>query len=314
MEKVALLSDIAINNGSVSKLYSPSVLIELSSTCNLSCGLCPAAQDNRILDRANKMIKKEDFERIVELTEPFTRTYILNMWGEPLLNPHFFEYWQKVSHKESWVSSNLNMSEETAKKLAKCTGLNVICSVDNIGKESYENGYRRGGNFDVVCRALKILAAGTCIARPQFLIHDGNRDQKQDMIDFVKSMGIDETRIIFKDKIEELKNQKTTRSDGVCHYLYQGYFFNSDGYLVPCCMNTNRDVFIAHINSFESSEDLRNGGGVRKFRKQLAKDKTVFPSCKNCTETLNYPNEIKKGILNRFRKYTVINKSARIQP
>lgn len=79
-------------------------------------------------------------------------------------------------------------------------------------------------------------------------------------------------------------------------------------------MNTNRDVFIAHINSFESSEDLRNGEGVRKFRKQLAKDKTVFPSCKNCTETLNYPNEIKKGIINRFRKYTVIKKPTGTQP
>ena len=296
VNKVRLLYFIKQKNGKVPALPMYTVMIEVSSTCNLACPLCPVSKDNRTLERKGRIINQKDFERIVELTKPYAKIYNLSMWGEPLLNSHFFDYYNQVNDRDVWISSNLNYSKEIAMKLAECEKLHIHCSLDGWDKESYEHFYRFGGSFETVYENLQILAKGKCQIIPQFLINDENRQDIPKMKNFIASLSINTDSILFKEMIMDIKNEGKEVIPGQCHYLHQGLYFNSDGYLVPCCINVKQDVNIQHISAFKNPEDLLNGEKVVRFRQKLASDKTAFESCAKCAQAMNYQTEIYQSI------------------
>jgi uncharacterized Fe-S cluster-containing radical SAM superfamily protein len=306
LDNIRILFYIYFMRGRVPSGQYYTTIIELTSICNLSCPLCPVAKGNNILEREQRLINPDDFNRIVELTLPYTKSYTLGMWGEPLLNPLFFDYYEKVKERKVWVSTNLNYNEDIAHRLAECENLNIICSIDGWDKYSYETNYRLGGNYDVMLRNLKILSAGKCTIWPQFLINERNQHDTQNIYDFMGSLGIDKKQVVLKPMIENIKNDGTKKIEGVCHYMHQAFYFNTDGHLVPCCINVGKDMNIAHIADFGTSKELLNGSVITKVRDILASDKTKFTSCATCGQNKNYATDLLQTIKRKI-KTVVLN-------
>lgn len=284
--KLQTLADIfVLADGRVRGRYE-SVTIELTSFCNLSCPLCPVAKDQNTLERERETMRREDLERIVELTREHASAYVLSMWGEPLLHKDFFDLLAIVRSvgKPIWISTNLNYAARLAQRMAEIPELKVICSLDGWDPQSYSI-YRVGGRFERVRENLSILAQGRCEVYAQFLLNDANRVRRSEMLAFCSEFGIPQPRVMFPEMQQNFKNENNAPVSGTCHQPYIGAYFNSDGYLLPCCVNVKNDLRLPHVSTFSSAEDLRNGPELVAMRRQLAKDKNHYPSCQSCPGT-----------------------------
>jgi MoaA/NifB/PqqE/SkfB family radical SAM enzyme len=270
---------VATNRGVVPASYKSMVLIEPTSVCNLACPLCPTG--TKTLERANKFIPMDIFDRIVELTAPVAEGFILNLFGEPTFHPRFSEILAKTSHLPTWLSTNLSYGKQAVQELKRWPHLRVICSVDTLDPKQYEE-YRVGGSYDTVLSNLAELASGECEVYPQFLIAADDHDEPA-YHDFAKSYGVPIENIILKEKFESFRLDATDRPvPGRCHSCYTGIYFNCDGFWIPCCNNVRSELHIRHVSEIGSAEELYRGARGRSIRRKLVQDKNQFVSCGRC--------------------------------
>jgi pyruvate-formate lyase-activating enzyme len=279
--RLRLLNDLRRNDGRLSVPYQ-SVMIEVTSHCNLDCPICPARRTENIMERTVKQIDPATFRHIVDLTQDMTESFCISMWGEPALHKSFLELvdYVSASGRKVWFSTNLNYSERIAEALAANPALHIICSVDGWDDETYKE-YRWGGRFDVMKRNLAILARGKCTIYPQILMSDDDEERHRRFFDFIAEVVGTTERVIYKTKLENIRNDPAATVPGRCSSLYGGLYFNSDGVLVPCCTNVHKDLFLRHVSSY-SAEELRNGAEVRELRSRILTDKNQFASCRGC--------------------------------
>lgn len=129
---------------------------------------------------------------------------------------------------------------------------------------------------------LAILSKGKCSIFAQFLINDSNEQYKDRMRSFCESLGVPSKSICFRPMIQNFRNAQTEVIEGRCHEPYAGAYFNSDGYLLPCCTNVGDDLKLDHVSTFHTPEELRNNDRVRAMRKSLARNKNRYASCVSC--------------------------------
>lgn len=277
-DDITTLSHIIRNSGCMPRFTTFMVTIETTSVCNLRCPLCPTGTGT--LERNNKYIPLPILDRILELTMPLAKGFILSMWGEPTLHPELKALLDRFQGFDFWISTNLNYSADIAQELARRRNVHVICSVDTTEPNAYPQ-YRVGGNFDKVLDNIKILAKGACTVYPQFLIR-----QDSDIApckDFALLHGIPVQNVVIKTKRENFRLDHTLAPiPGRCHSPYSNIFFNCDGQMLPCCNNVRSDLHMAHISDLTSPQDILFGIRAKAIRRTLAQDKNVFPSCISC--------------------------------
>lgn len=281
LRRLRLLNDLRRNDGRLSVPYQ-SVMIETTAHCNLDCPICPARRSENIMERATRQIAPETFRRIVDLTRDMTETYCISMWGEPALHKNFLELVDYVSAtgRKVWLSTNLNYSEKLAEAMAANPSLHIICSVDGWDEATYSE-YRWGGRFEVMRRNLAILARGRCTVYPQILMSDDDPERRQRFFDFIAEVAGTTERVVYKTKLENIRNDVAEIVPGRCSSLYGGLYFNCDGILQPCCTNVHPDLYLRHVSSY-SADELRNGADVSGLRRRILADKNQFASCRAC--------------------------------
>lgn len=277
-DDLGIVLAIVRNTGCIPRRTQYMVTIETTSVCNLSCPLCPTGTGT--VERANKFIDPGLFARIVDVTAPLAKGYVMGMWGEPAFHPEIGLLLDKLSPLPVWTSTNLNYTASIAEELARWENLHVICAVDTLDPERYPD-YRVGGSYETMLRNLDILARGACHAYPQFLV-EAEADTAP-FVRFAEAHGIPPHNVVIKTKRKNFRLDPTAKPiPGVCHSPYSNFFFNCDGYMLPCCNNVKKDLHLAHISELASAEDILRGGQVRQVRMALARDKNVFPSCGQC--------------------------------
>lgn len=279
--RVALLYDLWRNDGALSVPYQV-VMIETTATCNLDCPICPVRRSDNIMQRSARQIPVALFKEIVDKTRDLTETYCISMWGEPALHKDFLELvdYASATGKRVTFSTNLNYSERIAERLADNPNLHIICSVDGWDEESYGE-YRLGGRFEVMKRNLAILARGRCHAYPQILVTGNDPDQRASFLAFMAEVGADLDNVLFKPKLDNIRNDPLATVPGRCSSMYGGLYFNCDGILVPCCTNVREDLHLRHVSAY-SAEDLRNAAEIKSLRRRILADKNQFASCRAC--------------------------------
>ena len=279
--RLRLLNDLRRNDGRLSVPYQ-TVMIETTSFCNLDCPICPARHSENVMDRAAQQIAPGDFRRIVDLTHNLTESFCLNMWGEPALHKNFLELVDYASSpgRKVWFSTNLNYSERIASALAANPHLHIICSTDGWDEASYLQ-YRWRGRFEVMRKNLAILARGNCTIYPQFLVDSDDAEARERFRNFVLEVTGTTENIIFKTKLDNIRNDPLRVETGRCSSMYAGLYFTSDGFLIPCCTNVKKDLYLRHVSSYSTGE-LTNGDDIKNLRHAILANKNQFDSCKSC--------------------------------
>lgn len=129
--------------------------IEVTSCCQSRCAYCPRAI-NADTWQARHM-SPAVFARLWPLLRRARRAH-LQGWGEPLLNPHFFEFQAfatKAGCATSTTTCGMVMDSALARKLAAC-GLDII-AFSLAGTDSESNQARARAPFDQVCANIRLL-------------------------------------------------------------------------------------------------------------------------------------------------------------
>lgn len=252
--------------------YPYYALIDPSTVCNLHCPLCPTGMGETT--RSRRLMKFEEFKRIIDEIGNYLTSVLFTNWGEPFLNKEFFkmiEYSKKVKQIPFLsVDTNLNVdfSDQNLKKLVE-SGLDLMCvSMDGASQKTYEK-YRRGGSFSkVVNNSKKILEKRKELGRNrpfiiwQFLVFKHNQHEIEKAIEMARDNGVDALRIsvaqvymsevdkpfeysykISEEYLPELgseysgytKDGKRKEIIKRCQWLWKGIVINSDGGVSPCC-------------------------------------------------------------------------------
>lgn len=285
--------------------------IEPVSFCNLQCPECPAG--NGTLTRNKEKMSFSLFAEIVEQIKSHVLYLTLYFQGEPYLNTDFLDFVQLAAQNNIYTASSTNghfLTDEIAKKTVE-SGLNkLIISVDGSSQEIYEK-YRRGGDLEKVLLGIthlvkwkKELHSKTPFIEMQFLVFKHNEHQIDEVRNLAKRLEIDKLSLKtaqFND-FEEIENliptQKkysryTRNSEGKyqlkkkirnrCWRVFNSLVICANGDVLPCCFDKNGDFSFGNIQENSLSEIWTNKKALQ-FRKQILRDRKLFPICNNCTE------------------------------
>jgi MoaA/NifB/PqqE/SkfB family radical SAM enzyme len=131
------------------------VQVEVTSRCPGRCIYCP----HTVLRDAwlARDMPLGTFERLWPLMRRSVRVH-LQGWGEPLLNPAFFEMAalaRKAGCQISTTTCGLRMNEDMAVKLVD-SGIDIV-AFSLAGTDADSNSSRQGVGFDQVCEAVSLL-------------------------------------------------------------------------------------------------------------------------------------------------------------
>lgn len=133
------------------------VQAEVTSRCPGRCTYCPhTVLQEKWISRDMDM---DTFSRLWPLMRHSTRVH-LQGWGEPLLNPAFFDMAalaRKAGCQVSTTTCGLRMDEEVALKIVK-SGIDIV-AFSLAGADAQSNASRRGVDFDRACEAVSMLQA-----------------------------------------------------------------------------------------------------------------------------------------------------------
>ena len=133
------------------------VQVEVSSRCPGRCIYCPHTTMREEWD--SRDMDMDTFARLWPLMLRSGRAH-LQGWGEPLLNPAFFDMAalaRKAGCAVSTTTCGLLMNEEVARKLVE-GGFDIV-AFSLAGTDAASNASRRGVDFDRVCEAVSTLQA-----------------------------------------------------------------------------------------------------------------------------------------------------------
>lgn len=131
------------------------VQVEVSSRCPGRCRYCPHTTMSD--DWLSRDMDLETFSALWPLLRRSSRVH-LQGWGEPLVNPAFFDLAalaRKAGCAVSTTTCGLIMTPELAEKLV-ASGLDII-AFSLAGTDPTSNAVRRGVDFDRVCEAVSTL-------------------------------------------------------------------------------------------------------------------------------------------------------------
>ncbi|MBD5641718.1 MAG: radical SAM protein [Desulfovibrio sp.] len=143
------------------------IQIEISSHCLGACEYCPRSQKGW----RQTHITPEIFSRLWPVLRTCKRAH-LQGWGEPLLNPHFFElqqFAQKAGCQTSTTTCGYNLTPELAGRLA-ASGMDTL-AVSLAGTDEASNSCRVNVPFSRVCEGLRNAAAAIKAQKSPMELH-----------------------------------------------------------------------------------------------------------------------------------------------
>jgi len=270
-----------------------SVVIELTSFCNLNCVMCAK---NKVVTRQPTHMSFETFKNIIDNNKNIS-LFILVGWGETMMNPKFFEmleYLKKNNRRFAITTNGTLLNESNIEKLVRSGISHITISMDGIG-EVYESirGFpynKLEKNIIFLSKKIKdnnsnIYFEINSITNPEIL--------KQIPV-MLETIGKYVNDIRFSSYMDYNNLLKTNRTKP-CRELWRGMItVLNDGSVVPCCMDYNASLVIGNVNNAAYLQEIWNNEKAQKIRKQHINLK-FLNRCATCYETIPDDNiEINK--------------------
>ena len=260
--------------------------LELTSKCNLRCGMCPLP----VLRRPY-----EDMEWwLVEKAEKEIHGYGLELkWlhemGEPLLYPRVNDA-IRLFPEASLSTNGLLLSEEIGRRLLDSGLRRLRICVDSIDPEVYPS-LRTGGDFDTLVeltRAFLEQAQGSSMQiEIQKMRSRKTLDESvRDFYEFFDLRRYRNARVIEK-TCEGLDVNEETDLHGKFYGCVQGAFFTwvviyADGRVSHCCYDAHGDQVIGDLRKQSLPEMIDGERFETMYRAFSERDFSELPRCGEC--------------------------------
>ncbi|MGD8439151.1 MAG: radical SAM protein [Holophagae bacterium] len=260
--------------------------VELTSRCNLRCGMCPMGNLGRPEDDMPWWLVEKvaaDFE------DNGLRVRWLHEMGEPLLYPRLAEAIDLFP--SAGVSTNVMMLDASyGRELLRTSLERIRLCVDTVRPEVYPE-IRRGGRFDQVVANIR-----------SFLEQSRGRDIRVEIQKMVSRKTADETVADFErffdldrypqaEVIEKTCEGLDTTDETDLHEQYygcfQGYPFRwfvvlSDGRVTHCCYDYDGAQAIGDLKAQSVREILASDRIPELMEAFKARDFDTLPRCGEC--------------------------------
>lgn len=306
-----LLRDFAYHHGRTTVWGAPMVFaIELTNHCNLKCIMCPRGEPD-VMERPVGHMSAELFTRILDQTAVYDEPCWLHLFGEPLINPSFFERVQ-VAHERGMprigVSTNATLlNEENARKLIASPIDTVIVAIDGTDADVYERVRKSSVyTFDQVKgNAVRLLelrkrAKGRT---PKFILSiirmKETAAQLQEFTRFWKALGADDVHhksfttwgnqnsefmtLACDDDRKLIAPSEPGERTFACKAAWESVVILWDGRVVPCCWDYDGKMTMGDLNR-QTLAEVWNGAAYREFRRLELEGKNTSDLCRNCRQ------------------------------
>jgi len=267
-------------------IRNATVTVELTSRCNLRCGMCPMGT----LGRPEEDMPWPLVEKVAaDFKANGIEAHWLHEMGEPLLHPRLAEAIELFPGCS--VSTNVTRLDETRGRELLATSLRRIrLCVDTVDPQIYPK-MRHGGDFDRVVaniRSFLELSAGRDIeVEIQRMVTRQTAHESKRSLEEV--FGLDrypQARVIEK-TCEGLDTSDETEFHQSYYGCFQGYPFRyfivlSDGRVTHCCYDYDGSQPIGNMNSQTVREILDDNTLDRYVTAFKQRDWQTLPRCGEC--------------------------------
>jgi len=292
------------------------VNIELNSTCQLKCIMCP--MNTGIVKRKKTLMSKQTFKNIIDKYNKYLCRINLSHHGEPLLHKDltwFISYLTKRGIRTSITTNALLLTKKKSKELIE-SGLNeIMFSFDCLNKDKFER-LRQGSHFDIVLANIndfiKINKNVQVVIRTIDIDMLKGEDIK--LMNEIEKKGVLVIKDIFNTwggRIDPKSYKKDFKEDVSfkCIQPWTNAIINSEAKLCVC-NNQEDDNFGSVID--KDIMDIWNSKKLRQLRKDIIYNHQRTNSlCKKCSyydcNSLFFEKNSEKNSFYVFSKY-LINK------
>jgi MoaA/NifB/PqqE/SkfB family radical SAM enzyme len=268
------------------------VLVELTSKCNLRCGMCPLPVLRRPYEDMEWSLVEKAEREIHGLG---LKLKWLHEMGEPLLYSRIDDAIRLFP--EASISTNgLVLTEEVGAKLLASPLKRLRISVDSINPKVYPQ-LRTGGDFDKLVDMTR-----------KFLEQAKGHPIRIEIQKMRSRMTVDETVADFR-RVFDLKKYRNARViertceafdvndetdlHGKFYGCVQGGFFNwivifADGRVTHCCYDAHGDQVIGDLRTQSLPEII---AGSKRIQMQELFDKRDFAELPRCAECFKHGGE-----------------------
>jgi len=131
----------------------PSIQVEPTNMCNLSCPLCPTGSTR--IKRPEGQISMNLFNRLLEELGDVMLSIILYSWGEPFLHKNLSEMVKSCTERNiltiTSTNGNCSLTKEGALRIVDAGLSALVIAMDGSTQDIYQT-YRRGGDIEKVKR------------------------------------------------------------------------------------------------------------------------------------------------------------------
>ena len=131
------------------------VQVETTSHCNAACIYCPYT-----VYRQYWLQRNLPLETYCKLLPVFSRTKLVHLqgWGEPFLNPHFFEMVRLAKEQGCQVGTTTNGTMVDRERLTRVVAIDLdIIAFSLAGTDQKNDKIRRGTSLEQILQAIEIL-------------------------------------------------------------------------------------------------------------------------------------------------------------
>lgn len=267
--------------------------VELVSTCNLRCVMCP----NKDLPENDRgFMDFEVFKKIVDEARDFVSEINIYHRGESLLHPQVDEMIKYAREKDIYTKIHTNgtlLDEPLINKLLESGLHRVSFSYDAYDRETYEK-IRVGASYDTVMGNIKRLleikkernshinVSIELIAFPGMKWRE-IKDKRNELISRFKGLPLD--GVIIR-KIHNwggyLNIRKASNKYSVCPFPWNALVILWDGTVLPCTQDFFGDYRLGNVKNF-SLKEIWNCEEMEKLRFLLYNRKySDVKICSNC--------------------------------
>ncbi|UCD84848.1 MAG: SPASM domain-containing protein [Deltaproteobacteria bacterium] len=291
--------------------YPSSLLIEVSSKCNLNCSICQAVKASKY--RKNSLLLFDDYKKIIDDVSFFCFQINLSFCGEPLLNKDIERMIVYAANKKIDVVISTNgelLSPECAQAILKTPLSRIIISLDAVNETTYKK-IRGSGNYDAIVNNIgnlinkrKKLHLKSPVVELQMVCTKANEGQIDEFVLLADQMGADVASIktlyidphggesykknlienflpkegISRYDVDDYKNIKL-KEGGPCPSLNMAVI-TCDGDVVMCCFDIYGKFNFGNAIR-ESFKEIWKDGKYKSFRENVMKNRKL-DLCKTC--------------------------------
>lgn len=279
--------------------YPPSLGIETTAVCNLKCNKCPVGRE-RVVKPENSFMKMPLFHKIIDEIHDYSHSVCLSYFGEPLINPRFFEYVQYARRKRlavSFYSNGIALNRQISDEIVRHEVAEVAFSVDclpqdyeffarmkNIPPTSAKHEIER-----IIAQILHLRAVilkSKAATKISVIRMDAPESTPRDIYEtFFSGSGISVSSggvIDWGGTVDRVTVTRPAESI-VCHFPW-GISVASSGVISMCHVDYNAEHEIGDVNR-QTIREIYNGEKIRAIRRMQARHDIRGLPCNKCSHT-----------------------------